>query len=625
VQQWVSRYNNAPVNGTDWAKALALDGSANVYVTGHSTGSGTLYDYATVKYNSGGVEQWAAAARYNGPASGDDQAKALALDGSGNVYVTGYSTGSGTWYDYATVKYNSAGAQQWAVRYNGPAGSGDDQAKALALDGSGNVYVTGHSTGSGTGIDYATVRYGSDGVEQWVARYDGPTGGEDRGNALALDGSGNVYVTGYSTGAGTDLDYATAKYYTPVYSRLGGQYDTPGFLGDGGPAQNAKLNDPHGLYETADHTLYFADTGNGRIRRIQPRGPAGTITTVAGSATPGYCGDGGSATSACLNLPRDVFVDSDGNIFIADTGNNRIRKVAGGNISTVAGTGTAGYSGDSGPATSAKLNSPRGVAVDTAGNIYIADTVNNRIRKVDASTGYITTIAGNGTPAYCGDGGAATSACLNQPHDVYPWGSMYAGTTDLLIADTGNNVIRWLHGPSGIINTLAGTGASGFSGDDGPATSAQLQAPEAVASDASLAVFVADTQNDRIRRVSFGETTISTVAGGGDGTGCAANHTEPFYGCPATDGILNEPAGVATGSLSFSDTGSATLGGIDPITGEPTGSFSNAAACSGGMATIDWAFVVVVLGLILARRQVGGLLMRVRSVAGPAPGHGTTR
>jgi trimeric autotransporter adhesin len=294
-----------------------------------------------------------------------------------------------------------------------------------------------------------------------------------------------------------------------------------------------------------------------------------------------------------------------------------------GEIETVAGTGVAGYSGDSGPATSAQLNSPSGVAVDTAGNIYIADTLNNRIRKVDTG-GAITTIVGNGTAAYAGDGGPATAASLNQPHDVYPWGSMYAGTTDLLIADTGNNVIRWVHGPSGVINTLAGTGASGFSGDDGPATSAALQAPEAVASDASLAVFVADTQNDRIRRVAFGETTINTVAGGGDGSGCAASHTEPYYGCPATDAILNEPAGVATGSLSFSDTGSATLGGVDPITGEPTGSFSNAAGCSGGMATIDWAFVVVVLGLILARRQVSGLLMRVRSAARLVPGHGRT-
>ena len=138
-------------------------------------------------------------------------------------------------------------------------------------------------------------------------------------------------------------------------------------------------------------------------------------------------------------------------------------------------------------------------------------------------------------------------------------------------------------------------------------------------------MFVADTQNDRIRRVSFGEATISTFAGGGDGSGCAASHTEPYYGCPATDAILNEPAGVATGSLTFADTGSATLGGVDPITGEPIGSFSNAAACNTGMATIDWAFVVVALGLILARRRVGGLLMRVRSVAGLAPGRGTTR
>ena len=148
--------------------------------------------------------------------------------------------------------------------------------------------------------------------QEWVARYDAVTGG-DNARALAVDGWGSVYATGECPGSGTSDDYATVKYSSaPILNHLAGKYGEADFSGDGKQAQDAQLYDPHGLYETADNTLYFADTGNGRIRRIQPRGPAGTITTVAGSDTQGYCGDEGPATSACLTLPRDVFVDDAG-------------------------------------------------------------------------------------------------------------------------------------------------------------------------------------------------------------------------------------------------------------------------------------------------------------------------
>jgi len=537
----------------------------------------------------------------------------LVLDADGNPVVSYYD---GTSMDLQVMHCNDpncAGGDESIASPDTAGRVGEDT--SLVLDAGGRPVVSYRDTTNG---DLKVLHCGNADCTAGNGVSSPDTGGDvGRYNSLALDADGDPVVSYYDI---TNGDLKLLHSNEPIINRLAGQYQNPGFSGDGGQAQNAQLNDPHGLYETADNTLYFADTGNGRIRRIQPNAPDGTITTVAGSATQGYCGDNGPATSACLNGPRDVFVDIAGNLYIADTGNHRIRKVAtGGTITTVAGTGEAGYSGDDGLATIAKLNGPRGVAVDEAGNIYIADTENHRIRRVAASTGIITTAVGNGTQGYGGDGGPATAANLNRPHDVYPYGSMYAGTTDLLIADTGNNVIRWLHGPSGVINTLAGTGAFGFSGDDGPATSAQLKAPEAVASDASLAVFFADTQNDRVRRVAFGETTISTVAGGGDGSGCAASHTEPYYGCPATDAILNDPAGVATGSLSFADTGSATLGGVDPVTGEPTGSFSNAASCNTGPATIDWVFVVVALGLILARSRVRGLLMRVRGVAGLSP------
>jgi len=207
-QQWVARYNG-PGNNHDYAYALAVDSSGNVYVTGQSYG-GTNYDYATVKYDSNGNQQWVA--RYNGPANNKDVAYALAVDSSGNVYITGYSYGSGTQNDYATIKYDSSGFQQWVSRYNGP-GNSSDNARALAVDGSGNVYVTGDSYGSGTQRDYATIKYdSSDGTEQWVSRYNGPGNSSDNARALAVDSSGNVYVTGDSYGSGTRGDYATIKY-----------------------------------------------------------------------------------------------------------------------------------------------------------------------------------------------------------------------------------------------------------------------------------------------------------------------------------------------------------------------------------------------------------------------------
>jgi hypothetical protein len=227
---WVARYKGPVVGGSDVAYAVAVDGSGNVYVTGASVGSGNLGDYATVKYNASGVQQWVA--RYDGPSSGDELAYAIAVDGSGNVYVTGYSTGSGTGFDYATIKYNASGTQQWVARYNGP-GNGNDYADAIAIDGAGNVYVTGWSTGSGTGYDYATIKYNSAGQQQWVARYDGPVSSDDHAIAIAVDGGGNVYVTGGSAGLGvgcipTCEDYATIKYDASGTQQWVARYNGPG-------------------------------------------------------------------------------------------------------------------------------------------------------------------------------------------------------------------------------------------------------------------------------------------------------------------------------------------------------------------------------------------------------------
>lgn len=208
AQEWVARYDG-PASDWDLASGIAIDETGNVIVTGYSGNGSTARDYATVKYNSSGVEQWVA--RYNGPNDGNDYARAIAVDNAGYIYVTGFSKGLGTDWDYATVKYDSDGVEQWVARYNGP-GDTADYAYAMVLDYAGNIYVTGSSYGAGTGMDYATVKYNSSGVLQWVARYNGLDNMDDEAFALAVDSSLNVYVTGGSQDSVTHYDYATVRY-----------------------------------------------------------------------------------------------------------------------------------------------------------------------------------------------------------------------------------------------------------------------------------------------------------------------------------------------------------------------------------------------------------------------------
>jgi uncharacterized delta-60 repeat protein len=216
-EAWVRRYNRLIIgglNGEDDAASIVVDGQGNVYVTGLSQrGVTTAADYATVKYNSSGVEQWVGL--YSGDTSRQSFAKAIAVDNSGNVYVTGLSQGGGTPTDFATVKYDANGNQQWAQRYDAP-GDRDDNANSIAVDGQGNVYVTGESWGSGTLYDCATIKYNSAGVQQWIQRYNGPGNGSDYGNSVAVDAQGGVYVTGWSAQSGINFDYVTIKYSQPT-------------------------------------------------------------------------------------------------------------------------------------------------------------------------------------------------------------------------------------------------------------------------------------------------------------------------------------------------------------------------------------------------------------------------
>jgi sugar lactone lactonase YvrE len=286
---------------------------------------------------------------------------------------------------------------------------------------------------------------------------------------------------------------------------------TAEFSGDGGPATAGGLSSPLGVAVDGSGNVFIADTFNARIRKVTPQG---FITTVAGSGMAGFSGDGGPATAAELFGPYSVAVDALGNLFIADTDNNRIREVTPqGIISTVAGYGSGtygshGFSGDGGPATAAELNFPYGVAVDALGNLFIADTENSRIREVTPE-GVISTVAGGGY--YLGDGGPATAAELNSP-----MGIAVDALGDLFIGDTFNNRIREVT-PQGTISTVAGNGtygSGGFSGDGGPATAAQLSGPSGVAVDALGNLFIADSTNNRIRQVTP-QGIISTVAGGG--------------------------------------------------------------------------------------------------------------
>ncbi len=207
-QLWAARYEG-PANGTDLTEDLTVDSSGNIYVTGYSAGASTGYDYATVKYSPDGNELWIA--RYNGPENGSDKAKALAIDSADNLYVTGYIASAQTGYDWVTIKYSPDGNELWKARYNSPQ-NGSDEAWAIAIDGSDNVYVTGSSAYAGTGEDCTTIKYSAGGSMLWAARYNGAANAADKAQAIAVDGSDNVFVTGYTTGAASDLDYITIKY-----------------------------------------------------------------------------------------------------------------------------------------------------------------------------------------------------------------------------------------------------------------------------------------------------------------------------------------------------------------------------------------------------------------------------
>ena len=519
-----------------------------------------------------------------------------------------------------------------------------NQPEGVAVDGLGNIYIADTQNHcirmvdkpSGTIIPYAgkcgVAGYKMDGGPAKNAEFNEPQG-------LYVDASGNLFIADTGNCMIRKVDFLDKK-ITRVAGALSAGSPSCGYSGDGGQATATKLDRPHGVYVDKDEDIYIADEDNHRIRKVDST--TGIITTIAGNGVPAYGGDGGPAVDASMQNPKSVWMDVNGNLLIADNENNRIRKVTvtTGDISTAAGNGIAGYWGDHGPAIDARLKKPHGVCgyespapvylyfsdpsnyqirrvdlednfltkaagtiwagyngdnilatwanlnypfgvhVDASGNVLIADTYNHRIRKVNAKTGIITTVAGNGSKGFSGDGGPATSARIKYPFSLY-----VDARGNIFIADTYNYRIRKVDGATGIITTVVGDGHKRFKGDGGPATDASVDMVYDVAVDNVGNLFVVDTGNQIVRKVDATTGIIDTVAGQANISGYSGD------GGPATNARLNGPTGVAVdsaGNIYICDSTNnvvrkvdATTQIINTIAGNGTPHFSG----DGGLAT----------------------------------------
>ena len=362
--------------------------------------------------------------------------------------------------------------------------------------------------------------------------------------AVTFDRQGNLYIA--ETGNHVIRKVDTLGNLTTIAGNT-----TQGFSGDTGSATAAQLDSPQGLAVTPT-SIYIADTHNHRIRRLDLA--TGLITTIAGTGSPSFSGDAGPATSATLNLPTALATDTLGNLYLADTANHRIRKItiSTGVITTIAGTGSQGYSGDTGPANLAAIDSPTGLALDSSNNLYLADTHNHRIRRIDAIAGVITTIAGTGALGQSGDTAPATSSQLALPH-----GLTIDAAGNLYLADTANHRIRRIDAATGIITTIAGTGTQGFSGDNGLATAARLDSPRATTVSPSQITF-SDTNNQRVRQISAAMNPDTLTL---------ASPSPIVYGTGQLTATLTA-ATPATGSITFLDSSTGNTFAIVPLTSD---------------------------------------------------------
>lgn len=363
---------------------------------------------------------------------------------------------------------NSCGATNSikSIIVNGPPA---DSGLVSAFAGTGTA---GYS-GDGGSASSATLRVASD---------------------VTLDASGNIYIADENNRRVRKIN--TSGIITTVAGNGGITYS-----GDGVSALSTSIT-VTGVVVDDSGNIFIADEGNNRVRKVNP---SGIISTVAGNGTAGYSGDGGTATAAMLNNPRRLALDGAHNLYISDKGNNVIRKVTpGGNISTIAGTGVAGYNGDGISAITARLYDPYGISVDDSGNVFVAEISNHRVRKINTS-GIITTVAGTGTSGYNGDGTATTRQLS------YPWDVTTDHAGNIFVADAGNYMVRKIN-VAGNLSTLAGTGTAGNSGDGGIALAATFNHPAGIALDTAGNILIADYSNNKIRRISAGLSPITGTA-----------------------------------------------------------------------------------------------------------------
>lgn len=500
----------------------------------------------------------------------------LAVDSAGNLYIADSGNARIRKVNVSTGVITTV-AGNGTVNYSGDGGAATSAglyANSVAVDGAGNLFIADGNNRRVRMVSAAT------GVITTVAG-SGAQGNSGDGasaisasfwyiNGIAVDGAGNLFIA-------DTYNYRIRKVTKSngVISTIAGS-GVADFSGDGGPATNAGLNAPFDVGVDSAGNVYVVDTANNRIRKVSVA--TGVITTLAGNGEENFSGDNGAATNARLNAPSGVAVDSVGNIFVADEENNRIRMVStAGVITTVAGNGSSSFSGDGGAATSAGMRNPYGVAIDSAGNLFIADSGNARIRKV-STAGVITTVAGNGFAGYSGDGNAATSASLR-----YPTGVALDTAGNLYIVDESNNNVRKVTA-AGLISTVAGNNLSGFAGDGVAATSAYLSSPRAIAVDGAGNIYVAEANASRVRKVTVASGIITTVAGNG-ASGFSGD------GSAATSSSLASPGGVAVdgaGNIYLSDTSnqrirkvSATSGIITTMAGNGTPGLAG----DGGAAT----------------------------------------